>query len=191
MGLPTRVKDLSDEALMAKYQAGEKTAFAELFDRYAGRLYGWFLRSTRSETTAQDLVQHTFLNFHRARNDFKPGTKVRSWLFAIGANVRRDHFRRIGRKPEVLFEPDKHPEPSVAPEASSATDRLVRRALDALPENQREVLFLHWYEGLGFSEISRIVGASHSAVKVRAHRAYQRLRDMLGESAPAPPEASS
>jgi RNA polymerase sigma factor (sigma-70 family) len=190
-GLCGRVKELCDEMLMSRYRDGEKAAFVELFSRYSGRLFGWFLRSTSSESIAHDLVQHTFLNFHRARNDFKTGAKVRPWLFAIGANVRRDHFRRVGRKREQSLETAKHVEPSVPPEASTCTDRLVRRALDALPEHQREVLLLHWYEELSFAEVGQVLGVSRSAVKVRAHRAYGRLRQMLGEGVPQLPKSSS
>ena len=57
----------------------------------------------------------------------------------------------------------------------------MRRALAALPDHQREVIELHWLGELPFPEVARAVGASLSAVKVRAHRGYKRLRDLLGE----------
>jgi RNA polymerase sigma-70 factor (ECF subfamily) len=56
----------------------------------------------------------------------------------------------------------------------------MRRALQQLPEEQREVILLHWFEDLPFAEVAAIVGASVPAVKVRAHRGYERLRATLG-----------
>ncbi|MEM1417581.1 MAG: sigma factor-like helix-turn-helix DNA-binding protein, partial [Myxococcota bacterium] len=55
----------------------------------------------------------------------------------------------------------------------------VRRAVAALPQGQREVIELHWFEGLAFQEVGAILGASTTAVKVRAHRGYERLRATL------------
>ncbi|MCB9681544.1 MAG: RNA polymerase sigma factor [Alphaproteobacteria bacterium] len=170
----------TDEALMTAYvQRGDRAAFQALFDRYAGRLVSMFRRAGLSDPIAQDMLQTTFLHVHRARQDFRLDGRVRPWLFAIAMNVKREHFRRAQRKPEVALDPDHHRQPSVAPETSTATDRLVRRALAELPDSQREVILLHWYEELSFPEIAEIVGASHAAVKVRAHRGYERLRAML------------
>ena len=57
----------------------------------------------------------------------------------------------------------------------------MRKALAKLPENQAEVIVLHWFGGLSFPEVAEAVGASLSAVKVRAHRGYERLRGLLGD----------
>jgi len=172
----------TDEVLMRQYVVdGERGAFEALFRRYAVRLNGYFLRTVGSESLAQDMVQQTFLHVHRARADFRQGAPFRPWLYAIAANVRREHFRKRYRRPETQLDPAVHGEPTTAPATSTRTDRLVRRALDALPESQREVVVLHWYEELSFAEIAELVGASRSAVKVRAHRAYNKLRQVLGE----------
>lgn len=172
----------TDEELMRRYVLDDdRAAFEAIFGRYADRLLGVFRRSGCSEAVAQDMLQQTFLHVHRARRDFRLDGRLRPWVFAIGMNVRREHFRRRRRKPETSLDLDRHPEPSVPPATSSATDRLVRRTLADLPDSQREVILLHWYEGLTFREIAEVVGASRSAVKVRAHRGYNRLRDALGE----------
>lgn len=172
----------SDEALMKQYVLeGDRHAFEVIFRRYGPRLRGMFRRAGVSEAIAQDMVQQTFLHVHRARNDFRLDGRLRPWLFAIGMNVRREHFRRRQRKPEDQLDLERHKEPSIGPDASSPSDRLVQRALAALPDNQREVILLHWFEELSFPEVAEIVGASHAAVKVRAHRGYERLRHILHE----------
>lgn len=159
----------------------DRDAFHELFRRYAPRLLAMFRRSGCSDVTAQDLLQQSFLHLHRARYDFRLDGKLRPWLFTIATNVKREHFRRQQRKPETSLDPELHREPSTAHAGSTASDRLVRRALADLPEAQREVILLHWYEELSFNEIAVMVGASVSAVKVRAHRGYERLRALLGD----------
>ncbi|TNF24352.1 MAG: RNA polymerase sigma factor [Deltaproteobacteria bacterium] len=167
---------------MERYVAhGDRAAFEAIFQRYAKRLHGLFMRQVGSREAAGDLVQQTFLHFHRARADFKGGRKVRPWLYTIALNVRREHHRKKGRKPEVAHDPVVHGEPTVGPSTSTRTDRLVRRALAELSEQQREVIVLHYYEDLSFPEIADLLGASVSAVKVRAHRGYERLREMLGD----------
>ncbi|MCB9741816.1 MAG: sigma-70 family RNA polymerase sigma factor [Alphaproteobacteria bacterium] len=172
--------DANDDALMARYaQGGDPDAYAELFRRHAPRVNAYFLRGVGDPEAAGDLTQQTFLHVHRARRDFRPGSAFRPWLYTIAANLRRMHFRRRSRKPEAAWDPDRHGVPEVSPEASSPEQRLLRRALAELPDGQREVVLLHWYEGFSLKEVAEMIGASHSAVKVRAHRAYAALRERL------------
>ncbi|MEZ4323373.1 MAG: RNA polymerase sigma factor [Myxococcota bacterium] len=171
--------DESDETLMARYAAhDDRAAFQLLFERYAGRVQAYFRRGMSDDAAAADLVQITFMHVHRARRDFDTARAFRPWLFAIAANVRREHWRRKARKPEAPLEPGH--EGSVPPEASTATDRLVRRAIEQLPDNQREVVVLRWYSGLSFPEIAETLGIQTTAAKVRSHRATKALAALLG-----------
>ena len=171
----------SDEALMRAWCGGERRAFELIFGRYAGRLHGYFLRAVGSEEAARDLVQQTFLHLHRARADFRHGAPLRPWIYTIAANLKRQYFRRRARKPEAAWDVERHGEVAVSPAVSTPRQRLVRRSLEQLPDNQREVVILHYYEGLSFGEIASVLGISTSAAKVRAHRAYGRLRGILTE----------
>ncbi|MED5370088.1 MAG: RNA polymerase sigma factor [Myxococcota bacterium] len=171
----------SDEELMRRVREGDDpSAFDALFRRYAGKLNAFFLRQIGDPEAARDLVQQSFLQLHRARRDYQPGAPFRPWIYTIAANLRRMHHRRRARKPEVAYEPDAH-EPSVGPKASTPEQRAVRRALMAVNEGQREVLILHWYQGLPMEEVAQVLGISRSAAKVRAHRAYKALQALLGE----------
>lgn len=168
---------------MAAYALHEdRAAFRALFDRYATKLHAWFVRSTRSDELANDLVQNTFLNVHRARTDFRQGSAFRPWLYAIAANTRRDHGRWRQRRPETALDPDRHP-PAVSPQASTPEQRVVRRAVELLPPHERDVVLLRWYSGLTFPEIAASLGVTATAAKVRAHRAHKTLRGiLLGEA---------
>jgi len=180
--------EVSDETLMAAYVAGDSGAHRELFERLAPVLLHIARRQLRDEAGAEDVVQRTFLAVHRARNDFRPGARVRPWVFTIAMNLVRDTFRRRKRQRESPLELDGRRDPSVDHDRLEAKQnaQLVHRALAALPRDQRVAIELHWLEELPFSEIAVIVGASVSAVKVRAHRGYKRMRSYI-EAEAAPP----
>ncbi len=172
----------SDESLMVAHRAGDPSAFREIFRRWAPRLQRLLGRGVARSEDVHDLVQQTFLQLHRARNDFRADAKLRPWLYTIALNLQRQYYRRHGRKPEASIE-DAVAEPTAdEPEPERRLDDAhVRAALAALPDAQREVIVLHWFEGLSFAEVAQIVGATQSAVKVRAHRGYGRLRELLTE----------
>lgn len=174
----------SDEELMAAYVAGDSAAFRELFDRLGPVLFRVLRRQLATEADATDLVQQTFLHLHRARNDFRPGARLKPWLFTIAYNLKREHFRRLKRRPEAPLELDGRSDPAVGPEGHDRSDaaQAVRLALAQLPESQAEVIVLHWLEGLSFPEVAEAVGSTVSAVKVRAHRGYATMRKLLGET---------
>jgi RNA polymerase sigma-70 factor (ECF subfamily) len=171
----------SEEELMAAYAGGDQAAFQQLFARVAPLLLG-LMRSGMGEAEAQDLVQQTFLQLHRARRDYKPGQPLRPWLLTIAYNLRRDHWRRRGRRPAAPL--DRAPEqvngrtPNGHLEREQRAAKL-KQALTRLPAEQREVIELHWLAEVPFAEIAGTVGASVSAVKVRAHRGYKKLRELL------------
>ena len=182
---PTPVHDpRSDEQLMAAYVGGDAQAFRALFDRYAAQLYRLVRRRVGSDEDARDLVQQALLQMHRARNDFRPDSRVRPWLFTIAVNLVREHYRKRGRRREQALEheaalpADGAQTPGALDESRERSAR-VRTALDHLPAQQREVIELHWFEQSPYEEIAAIVGASVAAVRVRAHRGYLKLRELL------------
>ena len=177
----TARRDATDEELMQQWLGGDYRSFDELFSRYAGRLYHLMRRSVHRDEEAHELVQQSFLQLHRARNDWRPEKPLRPWLITIALNLRRQHARSRSRRPEDATDFDERTLPTVAPHDPVRADqaRRVRAALRTLPELQAEVIELHWFQGLSFPEVSRVLGASVSAVKVRAHRGYGRLRDTL------------
>ena len=172
----------SDEELMARYQAGDAQAFRQIYERYSGRLSGLMRRSLFRKEEAADLVQQTFLQLHRARHDFREGAQLRPWLFTIALNLKRKHFRSVARHPASELgehDPTGGDERPERPLERAENVAAVRAAMAELPEGTREVIELHWFEGMPFAEVAQVVGASLSAVKVRAHRGYKRLRVLL------------
>jgi RNA polymerase sigma-70 factor (ECF subfamily) len=174
---------------MTAYVAGESAAFRVIFERYAPLLLRAMLRELYVREEASDLVQQTFLQLHRARADFDASQKLKPWVFTIAMNLKREYFRRKKRRPERSLDGEALSEPAVGALGADRVEaqRTLARVLATLPADQREVIELHWFDGLEFPEVAQVVGASVNAVKVRAHRGYVRLRAALGDDAVLPP----
>ena len=175
----------TDEELMAAYVAGNPGAFRALFDRHAPGLERLLLRDLRQKEEARDLVQQTFLQLHRARLDFDPEKRLKPWLYTIALNLKREHFRRRRRRPEHPDSEEAERQP-IAPRGQEQSEarRSVGWALDRIPNDQREVIELHWLAGLSFPELAESIGITVAAAKVRAHRGYVKLRELLGDAGP-------
>jgi RNA polymerase sigma-70 factor (ECF subfamily) len=177
-------READEESLMEAYVAGDAGAFERLFRSLAPSVHAFFVRSVGRGAVADDLLQTTFLKLHGARASWRKGERLRPWVFTIAGRVRVDWLRRNGRH-EGGLEDERLPAPSTddpgdALEAHERAER-VRAALDALPEPQRVVVHLHRIEGLGFAEIGTALGISEGAAKLRAFRAYGRLRELLAD----------
>ena len=181
------------DAAMERYSNGDEAAFAELYDAIAPRLLGFLRKATRDEFAAEDLMQQTLLQMHRARGSFITGAAVMPWAFAIarrllidGARRRRVERRLFSDAPadDVLL--------SSAPSAAMATadDLLharrlewrVQQRIESLPEVQRSAYKLLQQEGMSLKGAAEVLGTSVGAVKLRAHRAYAALRAVLREA---------
>lgn len=167
---------------MERYARGDDAAFGEVYDAIAPRLYAFLLRQTRSDARAQDVLQQTMLKIHLARGSFIQGAAVLPWAYAIARRLFIDTTRR--RRDEVPIEDaplrDRGPAPDEAAQSNEVVAR-IRRELDKLPENQRIAFQLIKEEELSVAEAAEVLGTTESAVKLRAHRAYQTLRLALGD----------
>jgi RNA polymerase sigma-70 factor (ECF subfamily) len=165
------------DSLMARYQEGDHAAAAALVNRLSPQLHRFFLVQFASRRHADDLLQETWMRIHQARHTYRPGEPVLPWLYAIARHVRVDHFRKAQRgelREQELTEGADHPQP----ETSDRTPDL-DALLSALPESQREVIALLKLSDMSLEEVARATSSSVGAVKQKAHRAYERLRQLL------------
>jgi RNA polymerase sigma-70 factor (ECF subfamily) len=176
---------------MERYARGDDRAFSELYDALAPRLHRYLLRASRDPAWADDLLQQTMLQIHRARGRFVAGAEVLPWAFAIARRLLIDGVRR--RRHERLtisLETGGHEESAVDAAADQHgadelldSQRLVRALeaeLERLPDSHRAAFELVKNEGLSIREAAEVLGATPTAVKLRAHRAYAALRSALG-----------
>lgn len=178
------------DAAMGRYARGEDAAFGEVYDGLAPRLQSFLQRYTRDRARAEDVVQQTMLQIHRARGRFIPGAQVVPWAFAIARRLLIDMHRRGGR--EVLAPTDDDTLTQLmaaldAPADDVAIAKEVALRLSAelsrLPENQRVAFELIKQDGLSVAEAAQVLGTTVAAVKLRAHRAYEAMRAVLTELA--------
>ncbi len=164
---------------MEQVQAGNPGAFTALFERHRAPLYGFVLRMTREEASAEDCFQDTFLSVHRARQTWsRAAGTFRSWLFRIAANAVHDHQRRSSRRPLVLTE-----EELPLPVRDWPEERLMlERALAQLPPHLREAFLLGAMHGLDHSELAEALDISPDNARARLSRARTQLRQLLGGS---------
>lgn len=183
---------MTDEATlngaMDRYACGDQTAFPVLHRALYPRLLAFLTRLSGSANMADDLVQETFLRMHRARSTFAPGGAVLPWAYAIARNVHIDYTRGARLRSTERLPSDPGPDPAFAQraEAESAAiaaqiARVVERVLARIPAAQRDAFVLLRYEGLSVQDASAVLGATPTAVKLRAFRAYEALRAEIDE----------
>ncbi len=186
----TILDNATDESLMVAYARGDSQAFRLLFARLAPRIHAFFRRSLGDATAADDLLQATFLKIHASRDRYRSEFSLRVWVFTIAARARLDELRRRYRLPEEAGEEELEKVANASsvecgPQMDAGEGRelagRVREAVDQLPETQRVVVHLNRFEGMTFVEIAQVLGTTEGAVKLRAFRAYERLRRLLRE----------
>jgi RNA polymerase sigma-70 factor (ECF subfamily) len=184
----------SEESLdqaMDRYAQGHDGAFAVLYEGLQSKLRAFLTRLTGAPAVADDLLQETFMRIHRARGGFEPGGAVVPWAYAIARNAWLDHVRSIRVRAkiqvEVLDDKAKPVDPVTGPEADSEqaaiareTAALVESVLARIPPPQREAFVLLRYEGMSVEDAAEVLGSTPTAVKLRAFRAYEALREALG-----------
>jgi len=168
--------DATDSQLMERYALGDQQAFEELFRRYEGRAYAYFLRRTRSPDGARDLYQDLFLRIHRFRARFDPSQRFEPWFFTIASHVFVDHLRQR----HGLEEPARDSLADAAGERDGEQRAIARaeahRILAGLPPEQRVVLVAAKIGGFDYAEIAGELGKTVAAVKQASSRAMRRLR---------------
>jgi RNA polymerase sigma factor (sigma-70 family) len=172
------------DAAMARYAAGETLAFEVVYASLAPRLIAFLRRHARDEAAAQDAFQQTFLNIHRGRATFRPGSRVLPWALAIAKSVLREGWRRrprlevVDAGPAELGEVDGGAEVSGPVEARELADLAVGH-LERLSSDQRLPYELVKLEGLSHAEAAQVMGTTVMTVKLRVHRVVSGLRSLL------------
>jgi RNA polymerase sigma-70 factor (ECF subfamily) len=177
-GVPTA--DAADGELIQRAGNGDRSALETLYKRYARSVYGLALRRLGDRGRAEDAVQETFASIWRAAKSYRPERGPGApWLYAVARNAIVDRSR-VRNEPavEVQDEPSDESGPAELAERSWLQWR-VHRALEELPENEREVIALAYWSGLSQSEVAARLGIPLGTVKTRTRSGLQRLAGIL------------
>jgi len=183
----------SDLELMLRVSRGDTDSFGVLLNRHRGPLLSYFVRMVRDRALAEDLAQEAFLRVYQARERYQPEARFTTWLYRIATNLALNAIRDRRSDPVVLDTAaeadgefasaldraaDKRPTMEERL-AESDRQRLIREAIEALPEKQRAAVILHKYQDVDYRQIASILKVSESAVKSLLFRAYESLRVRL------------
>ena len=167
-----------DDRLIERVAAGDRAAWAALFERHLAAVVGFAWYQLGDRAAAEDVAQETFVRLIGKIEGWQPGgPALRTWLFRVARNLCIDH-RRAARMVPLEALPDR---PGDAPDLERSVDlrRSVRRALDSLPERQRTALVLVTYLGLTNQEAAGTLDVSEEAVESLLARARRTLRQRL------------
>jgi RNA polymerase sigma-70 factor (ECF subfamily) len=165
---------------MIRYQAGDPSAVEELVSRLSGMLMNFLGAYGLSKADTEDLFQECWIRIHAARHTYRSSEPVLPWIFAIARYTRLDGYRRRRRRESREILVSEPPERAVSPSPVRAGEAPeMDRMLQSLPESQREVVVLLKVAGLSLEEVARATSSTVGAVKQKAHRAYEKLREIL------------
>jgi len=174
-------KDAQTGALVRKAAAGDEGAFAELVRRHEGPALRLAQSITRDRAEAEDAVQEAFLRAYRNLERFDPERPFGPWIMKIAANRALSRSARRSKHRALEADPAPAEEPGLDAALTRKEElRRVQDAVAALPPLDRAIIGLRYEQGLKVSDISRSLGLTLSAAKVRLFRARERLMKLLG-----------
>jgi len=193
--------DATDEMLMVRYQRGERKAFVELVRRHNRSIYNFVLRQLRVPSVAEDVTQDVFMRLVQNAAEFKHEARFLTWLYTIARNLCIDQLRKLSHRrhasldqpardsadqtgTQLLGDTISDPGPHASAERNALSSEVrssIVKAVDSLPDDQREVFLLREVASLPFRDIAEITGVSENTVKSRMRYALDRLKDALSD----------
>ena len=183
---------LSDDELIARYQAGEETALKTIILRYQRRLFSYLIVSVKNKELAEDIFQDTFIkviNTIRSGNYHEEG-KFFQWIMRIANNLKIDHYRRLQHLPTVDGGEDFDIFTIIGSRDESVEEKMIREQtyadlnhyVEYLPEEQKEVLKMRIYSDYSFKEIAEMTNVSINTALGRMRYALINLRKIMAKN---------
>lgn len=169
------LKPAADRKIIERVLRGDAEAFNLLVRQWEKPIFNFILRLIGDRDEAMDLCQDSFMKAYRELATLKDRDRFSSWLYRIAHNTCFSRLRKDQGKTFVELAPE-----TKAWRPPIETRLAVERALQHLPENQREVVVLKVFHSLKFEEIAEIQGAPVSTVKSRLYMGFEKLRSILG-----------
>ena len=172
--------ELDDKELLALYQSGQKEQmFNELVRRYQKRIYWVTRRMVKRHEDADDIAQDVFVKAYTALENFRGDSNLYTWLYRIAVNLSINHLRKQKVRNAVDLD-DYLPFLAKDAEQDSSIVRrenisLIEQAIQILPEKQRAVFIMRYYDEMPYEQISAILGTSVGGLKANFHHAVKKV----------------
>jgi RNA polymerase sigma-70 factor (ECF subfamily) len=180
---------LPDAVLVSKYIAGDETALSVLIDRHQSKIFGFIYSKIGDRDTTDDIFQDTFIKVIKTlkSNNYNEEGKFLPWVMRIAHNLVIDHFRKSKKMP--LFRETEEfsifsimSDQSLSMENQLITEQVeldLKRLIDELPSDQREVVLMRMYQDLSFKEIAELTGVSINTALGRMRYALLNMRKLI------------
>lgn len=179
-----KVKDAEIISMMQEKRSQEK-GVRMLMDAYQSRLYWHIRRLIVDHDTAQDVLQETFIKAFQNFHQFKQDSQLYTWLYRIATNEALQQLNKMKRMQKTDEDAENHLVNLVADNASVEGDEiqlLLQKAIQTLPEKQKLVFTMRYFEDLPYEEISKIVDMSVGTLKTNYHYAKQKIEEYIKEN---------
>ncbi|MEO1053315.1 MAG: RNA polymerase sigma factor [Bacteroidota bacterium] len=164
---------------MLKVKEGDLDKLGLLFERHKKVLFGFFYNMSHNAELSEDLVQNVFVRILKYKHSFKGDGQFKTWMFHISRNVNNDHYRKnkLGETDDIEDWQDRLGDKDADRAEKQEEDiRLLKRAMERLDQEKREILTLSKLEGMKYKEIGDVLSCSEGAVKVKVFRALKDLK---------------
>lgn len=181
---------MTDEEMLQGMASGDQASFEAFVHRYHAPLSGFLQRQLRDFGRAEDFAQETFLRLIRQLRDNRMPENVQAWLYRVALNMCRDYWKssqfRTDQFPFAEPPEQRDISPSVVELAErQETRREVLHSLEALPEVQREIITLRFYQDLKLQDIADILSLPLGSVKTHLYNGLRKLKSRLLPGKPA------
>lgn len=169
-----------------KFANGDQTCFRELFEGYYEGLYGYGLKICRNPEMVEDCIQNLFITIWERRDDLHHISSPNVYLYV---SLRRNILKKIKRKGRIKGMDDRDESPVdiefgieeiiIKNESRKEQTEELQKAINQLSNQQKEVLYLHYYNGMSYGEIEEILSINRQSVRNHMYRAMETLRTVL------------
>ena len=163
---------------MKRVQEGDQEAYRQFLDEIGPVLFNFVRRRVFNPEMVRDVYQEVLLTLHKARHTYEPSRPLGPWLFTVTRNSILDALGKNRKFAEREVPMEVLPETGELERDGTLDDQLYQ-ALQTLPEANRQAIELLKLKGLSLEEAAKKLGISVAAIKVRAHRGYRQLRELL------------
>lgn len=179
-----KIKDTEIISLMQDPRTQEKGVRA-LMDAYQSRLYWHIRRIIVDGDLAQDTLQETFIKAYQNFHQFKNDSQLYTWLYRIATNEALQQVNKLKKMQKTDEDPEYHMQNLIADNTDGGAEEiqiLLQNAIQSLPEKQKLVFMMRYYDDLPYEEISKIVDMSVGTLKTNYHYAKQKIEEYIKEN---------
>lgn len=178
------IRSKSDAELVKELKNGRQAAFSELVRRYQERVYWVARRMVGSHDDADDIAQEVFIKVYRSIDSFREESSFYTWVYRIATNTSINFLKRKKLRELIRFDDLVAPLISVEDQPDEAVEReenttLIERAIQRLPQKQRQVFIMRYYDELSYEEMAKILKKSVGGLKANYFHALKKIKEFM------------